>query len=201
MNAKTDEIKKEYHKADVALRVFLEECSDPDFTEKKPSQILLIAIITFVIASELALVFYFMGEHLGATSALYASLTAIIFIFCSSFGTAFSHANTARNLPFWRRFLGILGILFSISIFLFGIGILSGWRSDSVVLGFQAVIDGYQAMSKLPIFVTALVNVFGFALLTYEARIHFWSPYWGYRRIKKRYDDANISWKSSRGVQ
>ena len=193
-----NEIKMEYHKADVALKVFLEKCDDPDFIEKRHSQILLIAVVAFVIASELALVFYFMGEHLGTTSAFYASATAIIFIFCSAIGTAFSHANTARNLSIWRRFLGMCGMLISIGIFLYGVGLLSGWRSDSVTLGFQVVFDGYRAMSNLPIFVTALVNVFGFILLVYEARKYFWPPYWGYRQINQRYEDAKNLWHFTR---
>ena len=197
-----NEKRQEYHKADVKRKEFLEKCNDLDFTEKRPSQILLIAVIAFVVVSELALVFYFMGEHLGTTSAFYASSTAIIFVFCSSFGMAFSHANTSRNLPLWRRLLGLCGMLISIGIFLYGLGLLSGWRSDSVTLGFQAIIDGYKAMSKLPIFVTALVNVFGFALLTYETRIYFWSPYWGYRQIHQRYEDAKKLWHHTRvGVE
>ena len=187
--------RENYHKADVKRIEFLEKCNDPDFVEKRPSQILLIAVIAFVIVSELALVFYFMGEHLGTTSAFYASSTAIIFVFCSSFGAAFSHANTSRNLPLWRRLLGLCGIAISVGIFLYGLGLLCSWRADSVTLGFQAVIDGYKAMSNLSIFVTALVNVFGFALLTYETRIYCWPPYWGYRQINQRYEDAKNAWR------
>ena len=190
MNTSEDSLKKEYHEARVALHNFLEDCEDPSYSEKTPSLLLFFATITFVITSELAIVFYFLGEHLGTTSALYASLTAIIFIFCSSIGTAFSHANTSPNLPLWRRVLGWCGILIFISVFFYGIGILSGWRADTVTLGFQVVIDGYNAMSNLPIFVTALVNLLGFGLLAYEFRIHFWAKYWGYRRIRKRLDDA-----------
>ena len=197
MDVNMSTLKENYHKADVERRLFLEKCGHPDFTEKLPSKILLIAVITLVIVSELALVFYFMGDHLGTTSAFYASSTAIIFVFCSSIGTAFSHANTSRNLPPWRRLLGGGGMLLSIGIFFYGIGLLSSWRSDSVTLGFQAIIDGYQAMSNLPIFVTAIVNAFGFALLTYETRIYFWPRYWGYREINQQYEDAKNLWRTA----
>lgn len=190
MNTSEDSL-KEYHEARVALYDFLDDCGeDLSYSEDPPSQLLLFAVISFVVASELAIVFYFLGEHLGTTSALYASLTAIIFIFCSSIGTAFSHANTSQNLPLGRRILGGCGMLISISVFFYGIGLLSGWRADTVTLGFQVVIDGYKAMSNLPIFVTALVNLLGFGLLSYELKIHFCVKYWGYRRRCKRFADA-----------
>ena len=202
MNASVDtrsvnDDRENYHKADVKRIGFLEKCNDPDVVDNRPPPILLIAVIAFVIVSELALVFYFMGEHLGTTSAFYASSTAIIFVICSSFGAAFSHANTSRNLPLWRRLLGLCGIAISVGIFLYGLGLLSGWRADSVTLGFQVIVDGYKSMTNLSIFVTALVNVFGFALLTYETRIYYWPPYWGYRQINQRYEDAKNAWHSS----
>ncbi len=189
-------IKIEYHKADIAIREFLEKCGNSDYYEKQPSFLLFVAAIAFVIAGELALVFYFLGESLGTSSALYAAITAIVFIFCSSFGVAFSHANTSRNLPLWRRLIGICGMLASLCVFLYGLGILSGWRSDTVSMGFQSVISGYGSMADVPVFATALVNFFGFALLTYETRTYLWAKYWGYRELVERYDKAKASFVS-----
>lgn len=190
--------KEEFHKADVALKLFLEKCGVEEIAEKRHPMIILCGVAAFVIASEFALVFFFMGEHLGTTDAFYASATAIVFIFCSSFGAAFSHANTSNNLPAWRRVLGLLGILISVGIFLYGIGLLSGWRADTVSVGLEVVLDGYRAMSNLPVFITALVNVFGFALLMYEARNHCWPRFWGFRDIHQRYLEAEKRFNSMR---
>ena len=182
--------KIEYHKADIALTEFLDACDDPLYQEMRQSALLFASAIVFVIAGEMALVFYFLGENLGTASALYASITAIVFVFCSSFGLAFSHANTSRNLPLWRRLFALFGMLASLCLFLYGLGILSGWRSDTVDIGIQAVLSGYTLMTELPVFVTALVNFFGFALLAYETRKYLWARYWGYREIRERYDEA-----------
>ena len=194
-------IRENYHKADVELKDFLVRCKDCNYEESQPSQLLLIAVVMFVVASELALVFYFMGEHLGATSAAYAATIAIMIVFCAAAGTAFCHANTSRNLPEWRRLLGLLGALVFIALFFYGIGLLSGWRADSVVLGFAVAIEGYKAMSDLPIFVTAFVNLIGFALLTHEVRKFFWPKYWGYRPIFKRFEDAEQAFKAEHSIR
>lgn len=184
---------EEYHKADVELTLFLESCGEPHYQEKQPSLILLFAIVAFVIAAELTLVFYFLGESLGAASALYASIMATVFVFCSATGVAFCHANTSGNLSMWRRFAAVLGMLVFFGIFMYSVGILSSWRADSVNLGIGAALEGYRAMGQVPIFVTALVNFFGFALLAYEVRTFFWARYWGYRVIRERYDKAKAA--------
>lgn len=196
-----EEIKEEYHKADVALQQYFEECGVIDIAEKKRSIILLVAVATFVIAVEFALVFYLLGEDFGAADAVYASMTAIVFVFCSSFGAAFFHANTSRNLPTWRRFFGLLGILISVGVFLYGIGILSGWRADTVNVGIGVVLAGYKALFSLPVFITALVNVFGFAVLVYEARKQLWPRFWGYREIHERYDEARKRFESTQSAE
>ena len=180
----------EYHKADVELKLFLDSCDDPNYDEQQPSLLMLIAVFAFVVAAELTLVFYFLGESLGTASALYASITAIVFIVCSAMGVSFCHANTSTNLSIGRRGTAVLGMILFLGIFLYSVGILSSWRADSVSSGFEAVIAGYRAMGEVPVFATALVNLFGFALLAYEARIFFWARYWGYRRTKERYDAA-----------
>ena len=184
---------EEYHKADVELTLFLESCGDPNYQEKQPSLVLLLTVIGFVIAAELTLVFYFLGENLGTASALYASIMAIVFVFCSATGTAFCHANTSRNLSVWRRFTSVIGMLLFFGIFIYSVGILSSWRADSVSMGIEAALDGYRVMGQMPIFVTALVNFFGFVLLAYEVRTFFWARYWGYREIRGRYDDAKAA--------
>lgn len=191
-------MREEYHKADVALRLFLEECRDPHYLEKRHALVLFIAVLAFVVTSEIALIFYFLGENLGTASALYASMVAVVFIACSSFGAAFSHANYSCNLPAWRRMAGIAGIILSVAMFLYGLGMLSGWRADSVAVGFSAVLDGYRALAELPVFVTALVNAFGFALLTYETRAYFWPRYWGYRPVFERYSEARVRFTQAR---
>lgn len=187
------DINEEYHKADVELKLFLEACDDPRYREEQPSLMLLVAIVAFVVAAEMTLVFYFLGESLGTASALYASITALVFIFCSAIGLAFCHANTSRNLSVGRRCAAVLGAVMSFGVFLYSVGILSSWRADSVSMGFQAVLEGYRAMADVPVFVTALVNLFGFALIAWEARIFLWAKYWGYRSIRGRYDSARAA--------
>ena len=184
---------EEYHRADVELKLFLEKCREPHYHDKSPSMILLIAVIAFVIAGEMTLVFYFLGENLGTAGALYASVTAIVFIFCTASGAAFSHANTSRNLSAWRRLAGAAGMLVFFGIFLYSVGILSSWRADSVSMGLEATLEGYRALGEVPVFITALVNLFGFALLAWEVRSFFWARYWGYRSIKERYDEARAA--------
>lgn len=190
-------MREEYHKADVALRLFLEKCHNPHYLEKRHALVLFIAVLAFVVTSEIALIFYFLGENLGTASALYASMVAVVFIACSAFGAAFSHANSSVNLPAWRRLAGFVGIILSVAMFLYGLGMLSGWRADSVAVGFSAVMDGYRALAELPVFVTALVNAFGFALLTYETRAYFWPRYWGYRPVYERYSEARGRFKQA----
>ena len=190
-------MREEYHRADVALKLFLDKCRDPHYIEKRHALLLFIAVLAFVVTSEIALIFYFLGENLGTASALYASLVAVVFIACSSFGAAFSHANVSPNLPSWRRVAGLAGIILSFAMFLYGLGLLSGWRADSVEVGFSAMADGYRALAELPVFVTALVNAFGFALLTYETRAYFWPRYWGYRPVYERYSEARFRFKQA----
>ena len=182
--------KEEYHKADIELKEFLEACGDTLYFEDEPNALLLTAVVTFVVAAEMTLVFYFLGENLGTAGALYASITAIVLIVCSATGMSFCHANTSRNLSVWRRCAAWLGMLASIGVLLYSVGILSSWRADSVSVGFEAIVEGYRAMAEVPVVVTALVNFMGFAFLARELRRFFWARYWGYRPIRNRYDKA-----------
>ena len=193
--------KEEYHKADVELREFLEACDDQRYSEDEPNGLLLAAVVTFVVALEMTLVFYFLGENLGTDGAFYASITAIVFIGCSATGAAFCHANTSRNLSVWRRCSAWLGMLASFGVFLYSVGILSSWRADSVSVGLDAVMEGYRAIAEVPVFVTALVNFAGFALLAREVRRFFWARYWGYRPVQSRYDKARKAAKEAKDAE
>ena len=103
---------------------------------------------------------------------------------------AFSHANTAMDLGEMKRRVGYAGIIFCILLFLFGIGLLSGWRADSTKEGIALVVEGYRSLTKIDVFVTAVINGAGFIFLTREFKRFFWpNPLFHYAQRKTTLND------------
>ena len=132
------------------------------------------SFVFFIAVFEFVWVWYFLSEQLGLSSAIYVSLVATTLVIVIAALCAFSHANTAMDLGKMRRIVGYAGIIFCISLFLFGIGLLSGWRADATNEGFDLVVEGYRSLTKIDVFVTAVINFAGFIFITREFRRFFW---------------------------
>ena len=140
----------------------------------RPSPLIFVSFVFFVAVFEFVWVWYFLSEQLGLSSAIYVSMVATTLVIVIAALCAYSHANTARDLEQMRRKLGYGGIIFCILLFLIGIGLLSGWRADSTNEGFNLVVEGYRSLTKIDVFVTAVINFGGFIFLTHEFRRFFW---------------------------
>ena len=140
----------------------------------RPSPVIFVSFVFFIAVFEFVWVWYFLSEQLGLSSAIYVSMVATTLVIVIAALCAFSHANTARDLGKMGRMVGYGGIIFCILLFLFGIGLLSGWRADSTIEGLDLVVEGYRSLTKIDVFVTAVINFAGFIFLTREFRRFFW---------------------------
>ena len=141
----------------------------------RPSALIFVSFVFFVAVFEFVWVWYFLSEQLGLSAAIYVSMVATTLVIVIAALCAFSHANTAKDLEQVRRMVGYGGIIFCILLFLFGVGLLSGWRADSTIEGFALVVEGYWwSLTKIDVFVTAVINFVGFIFLTREFRRFFW---------------------------
>lgn len=142
---------------------------------KRPLPLIFVAWVFFVAIFEFVWVWFFMSEQLGA-SAIYISAVAATLVVLIAGLCAFAQSNRAPDLPTTWRMLGSAGVALCILLFLFGIGMLSGWRADSTNDGIEVVFAGYRSLTKMDIFVTAVINLAGFVFLTREFKRFFW-PY------------------------
>ena len=152
----------------------------------RPSPLIFVAFVFFVVVFEFVWVWYFLSEQLGLSAAIYVSMVATTLVTVIAALCAFSYANTAKDLEEMRRRTGYGGIIFCIMLFLFGIGLLSGWRADATKEGIALVVEGYRSLTKIDVFVTAVINFAGFIFLTHEFKRFFWPhPLFHYaQRIK-----------------
>ena len=156
----------------------------------RPSPLIFVSFVFFVAVFEFVWVWYFLSEQLGLSAAIYVSMVATTLVIVIAIMCAFSHANTAKDLEEMRRIVGYGGIIFCILLFLFGIGLLSGWRADSTNEGIALVVEGYRSLTKIDVFVTAVINFAGFIFLTREFRRFFWHyPLFHYAQRIKILDD------------
>ena len=166
----------------------------------QPSSVIFIALVFFVAVFEFVWVWYFLSEQLGLSAAIYVSMVATTLVIVIAALCAFSHANTAKDLiehEQMRRSLGYGGIVFCILLFLFGIGLLSGWRADSTKEGIALLVEGYQSLTKIDVFVTAVINFAGFVFLTREFRRFFWPyPLFHYAQWKKKLEEKKVEVKN-----
>ena len=197
VKAKVDELmgaegwsEKKFNTENLERAVLEHERSRKDFEEYKeehrnkigsgvleptrPSALIFVSFVFFVAVFEFVWVWYFLSEQLGLSAAIYVSMVATTLVIVIAALCAFSHANTAKDLEQVRRMGGYGGIIFCILLFLFGIGLLSGWRADSTIEGFALVVEGYRSLTKIDVFVTAVINFAGFIFLTREFRRFFW---------------------------
>ena len=140
---------------------------------KRPLPLIFVAWVFFVAIFEFVWVWFFMSEQLGA-GAIYISAVAATLVVLIAGLCAFAQSNRALDLPTRWRLLGSVGVAFSILLFLFGIGMLSGWRADSTNEGIEVVLGGYRSLTKMDVFVTAVINLAGFVFLTREFKRFFW---------------------------
>ena len=142
---------------------------------KRPLPLIFVAWVFFVAIFEFVWVWFFMSEQLGA-GAIYISAVAATLVVLIAGLCAFAQSNRALDLPKLWRTLGSVGVASSILLFLFGVGLLSGWRADSTNEGLEVVLGGYRSLTKMDVFVTAVINLAGFVFLTREFKRFFW-PY------------------------
>lgn len=152
------------------------------FCPIKPPWVMFVAIVFFIAVFEFVWVWYFLSDQLGLSTAIYASMVATTLVIVIAVLFAFSRAVTTEDMDGIMRNTGYCGMALCFLMFLFGVGLLSGLRSDSTNEGMDLIIEGYQSMTNIDVFVTALINVAGFIFLTHEFKRFFW-PYslysWG----------------------
>lgn len=141
----------------------------------RPSALIFVSWVFFIAVFECVWVWYFLSEQLGA-SAIYISMVASTLVVLIAALCAFAQANRAVDLSKTWKTVGTLGVAFCILLFIFGVGLLSGWRADSTNEGLEVVIGGYRSLTKMDVFVTAVINLAGFIFLTREFKRYFW-PY------------------------
>ena len=141
---------------------------------KPPLPLSFTAQVLFVVVFEFVLVWFFLSEQLGLAGAIYVSLVATTLVVLLAGLCAFSKAYTAKDLEPSQVAIGYAGLALCIFLFAFGIGILSGWRADSTGEGLALVGAGFQAFTKIDVFVTAIFNFAGFVFLTWEFKRFFW---------------------------
>ena len=156
---------------------------------EKTTAIDFISTLFLIAAVEVSVIWYLLKESIGYTDALYSSVLAIVFIVTTASLGAWAHSYTSRdfdiNLPPGRKMsvkrrLGYIGVGITCLLFMFGLGLLSGWRSDSVVTDFNVVLEGYKSILRIDVFITALITVVGALLLAYKLRRYQWSKFRNY---------------------
>ena len=170
------------------VRKFLK---DDDYQLLEPSRsspLMFVAIVFLIGVSEFGCLWFFLSDQLGLATAIYASMVATTLVVVIAALSALSLAITTADMSLMMRNIGYCSFLLCVLMFLFGIGLLSGLRADSTNEGMDLIIEGYQSMTKLDVFVTALINLGGFILLTLKFKPFFWPyPLYGYGgRVKKR---------------
>ncbi len=135
---------------------------------KPRSMMLFVCSVLFIVVFEFVWVWYFLSEQLGFSAAISGSMGAATAVVCIAGLYALSLANVEKDVDSTRRKIAFGCIGFCIALFLFSLGLLSAWRADSTNNGFAFIIDGYRSMTQLDVFITALINLSGVVLLTYE---------------------------------
>ena len=155
--------------------------------------------VFFIAVFEFVWVWFFLSEQLGIAGAIYVSAVASTLVVLIAALCAFAQSNCAVDLDRTWRLTGFAGVLFCLLLFLFGIGLLSGWRADSTQEGMAMVIGGYRSLTKIDVFVTAVLNLVGFIFLTREFKLFFWPyPLYYYAERKKKVKDAEAIVKAKR---
>lgn len=196
--AVNEDIKREYHAADVERLNFLSQCSLVNNIQEKPASALrFLSSVFLVVGCEMGGVFYLLSNSLGYSDSLYASVLAIAITCSCAFGLAFSNANTTPNLSWFRKQFGYIGQTFCLLVFLLGLGLIANWRADGADIGLQTVVSGYGNMVQLPVAVTSVITLVSFFYLSYEMRQYFWPRFWGYRDMDRRYRAASSAWQGA----
>ncbi len=161
-----------------------------------------LSTLSLIAAVEAGMIWYLLTEALGYQDALYSSFVAISFILATALFGAWMHSYTPKDLDInlkanrrisIKRVLGYLGLTLTIVVFMFGLGLLAGWRSDSTVTDISVVVDGYKSMTRIDVFITSLITAGGTILLASKIRKYFWSKYRNYSdwvKIIKNHKDA-----------
>ena len=163
------------------------------------SAVIFAAWVFFIAVFEFVWVWYFLSDQLGIEGAIYVSAVASTLVVLIAALCAFAQSNCAVDLDGTWRLLGFLGVFFCLLLFLFGIGLLSGWRADSTQEGLELVMGGYRSLTKIDVFVTAVLNLVGFIFLTREFKLFFWPyPLYYYAQRKKKVQLAEQQVKAKR---
>jgi len=185
LKAKTDEFKE-----------YKDEFNAQDWP-KVTTTIEFSAFVFFILAGEFALVYWFLKQEIGLQQSILGSTIAFIVVGGCALLIAWFHACLARDvnkpvtkynkfinfyLTHWKRVAFSLLIILVCAVYLFGLGVLSGYRGDSVDQGVLAVaLSGYAQMGNIVILTTAFVNTIALITLAYKIRRFAWSKLYNYK--------------------
>lgn len=151
-----------------------------------------LSTLLLISALETGMIWYLLKEALGYQDALYSSVIAISFIVATALFGAWMHSYTPKDLDInleddptvsmisIKRILGYFGLVVTVVVFLFGLGLLAGWRSDATVTDLSVVLEGYKSMTRIEVFISSLITIGGTLFLAYKVRKYFWSKYRNY---------------------
>ena len=194
---------KAYAKARESLANYAEEnrakVRNATIEPPQHSALMFASWVFFIAVFEFVWVWYFLSDQLGISGAIYVSAVASTLVVLIAALCAFAQSNCAVDLDRTWRLTGYAGVFFCLLLFLFGIGLLSGWRADSTQEGLELVMGGYRSLTKIDVFVTAVLNLVGFIFLTREFKLFFWPyPLYYYAERKKKVHLAEQAVKAKR---
>lgn len=190
-------------KARESLRTYAEEnrakVRNATIEPPQHSALIFASWVFFIAVFEFVWVWFFLSEQLGIAGAIYVSAVASTLVVLIAALCAFAQSNCAVDLDRTWRLTGFAGVVFCLLLFLFGIGLLSGWRADSTREGLDLVIGGYRSLTRIDVFVTAVLNLVGFIFLTREFKLFFWPyPLYYYAQRKKKVKIAEEAVRAKR---
>jgi len=156
---------------------------------KQTSKMSMFTSLFFISTLEFALVWYVLKENLGVSSAIFASVVAVLVIIILAGMAAYSLARTSKDLDKRSNYIGFFFFTMVVVFFIIALIVLTNYRADTTGFNFSSFTS---TLLEIDLFLVTILNLACFIFAVDKIRRFIKPKFWTHQDFLQAVDIAKM---------